>query len=271
MPKCEQKLQETTVQEAASSKKNKKSKKTKKPINLEEKRLAPFRTECTSSIYERIIHAQQQRIYMVNRTKVNDYHEEFAILGSTGNLYTVTITHKPNCSCPDFKKGYLYKHVFFVYLKVFRLNHDSQFIYQEALLSKELRSIFANAVPDPTVLASKRVCDKYSMFTSSKLKNKTGENEKCKPIEGNCPVCYELLEEKDHNNIVWCIEGCGNNLHKDCFEQWKKSKNSDKVTCVYCHANWVDPDSEILIIEEGYINLGRAQGMNTIRGYTNYF
>ncbi|GES80708.1 hypothetical protein RCL_jg2483.t1 [Rhizophagus clarus] len=245
MPKCEQKLQETTVQEAASSKKNKKSKKTKKPINLEEKRLAPFRTECTSSIYERIIHAQQQRIYMVNRTKVNDYHEEFAILGSTGN--------------------------FFVYLKVFRLNHDSQFIYQEALLSKELRSIFANAVPDPTVLASKRVCDKYSMFTSSKLKNKTGENEKCKPIEGNCPVCYELLEEKDHNNIVWCIEGCGNNLHKDCFEQWKKSKNSDKVTCVYCHANWVDPDSEILIIEEGYINLGRAQGMNTIRGYTNYF
>jgi hypothetical protein len=48
MPKRERKLQETTVQEAASSKKNKKSKKTKKPINLEEKRLAPFRTECTA-------------------------------------------------------------------------------------------------------------------------------------------------------------------------------------------------------------------------------
>ncbi|CAB4392583.1 unnamed protein product [Rhizophagus irregularis] len=179
---------------------------------------------------------------MVNRTKVNDCHEEFAILGSTGNVYTVTITHKPNCSCPDFKKGYLCKHIFFVYLKVFRLNHDSQFIYQEALLSKKLRSIFANAVPDPTVLASKRVRDNY-----------------------------ELLEEKDHNNIVWCIEGCGNNLHKDCFEQWKKSKNGDKVTCVYCRANWVDSNSKILINEEGYINLSCAQGMYTIRGYTNYF
>ncbi|GBB86085.1 hypothetical protein RclHR1_12540001 [Rhizophagus clarus] len=187
-----------------------------------------------------MISSFQNRVHFFNQTKVNDCHEEFAILGSTGNVYTVTIIHKPNCSCPDFKKGYLCKHIFFVYLKVFRLNHDSQFIYQEVLLSKELRLIFANAVPDPTVLASKKVCDKYSTFTSSKLENKTGKNKKRKPIEGNCPVCYELLKEKDHNNIV---------------------------ICVYCHANWVDPDSEILINEEGYINLGRAQEINTIRGY----
>ncbi|UZO10259.1 uncharacterized protein OCT59_001854 [Rhizophagus irregularis] len=218
--------------EADPAKENKKSKKSKKP---EEKRLARTRTICSTPIYERIIRAEQQRLYMVNREKIDDFHEEFAVLGSTGNIYTVTIKHVPNCTCPDFGKGNLCKHIFFIYLKVFRLNRDSSFIYQKALLSKELRSIFANAAPDPTVLANQRVRDKYKTFTSGELVSDTNgnENEKRRPIEGNCPICYEPLEEKDHKNIVWCKEGCGNNLHKDCFEQWKRSKRGDKVCILF--------------------------------------
>ncbi|CAB4401159.1 unnamed protein product [Rhizophagus irregularis] len=256
--------------EADPAKENKKSKKSKKP---EEKRLARTRTICSTPIYERIIRAEQQRLYMVNREKIDDFHEEFAVLGSTGNIYTVTIKHVPNCTCPDFGKGNLCKHIFFIYLKVFRLNRDSSFIYQKALLSKELRSIFANAAPDPTVLANQRVRDKYKTFTSGELVSDTNgnENEKRRPIEGNCPICYEPLEEKDHKNIVWCKEGCGNNLHKDCFEQWKRSKRGDKVTCVYCRINWEESGSELLINEEGYVNLGDVQGMNTIRDTTSYY
>ncbi|CAB4481754.1 unnamed protein product [Rhizophagus irregularis] len=256
--------------EADPAKENKKSKKSKKP---EEKRLARTRTICSTPIYERIIRAEQQRLYMVNREKIDDFHEEFAVLGSTGNIYTVTIKHVPNCTCPDFGKGNLCKHIFFIYLKVFRLNRDSSFIYQKALLTKELRSIFANAAPDPTVLANQRVRDKYKTFTSGELVSDTNgnENEKRRPIEGNCPICYEPLEEKDHKNIVWCKEGCGNNLHKDCFEQWKRSKRGDKVTCVYCRINWEESGSELLINEEGYVNLGDVQGMNTIRDTTSYY
>lgn len=39
----------------------------------------------------------------------------FAVLGSTGNVYTVTITTQPSCSCPDFqKRGDPCKHLLFV-------------------------------------------------------------------------------------------------------------------------------------------------------------
>jgi hypothetical protein len=41
-----------------------------------------------------------------------------------------------------------------------------------------------------------------------------------------------------NENIVWCKASCGQNFHKDCFEQWKRSKNGGRVTCVYCRAEW---------------------------------
>jgi len=224
------------------------------------------------SFLERIDRAEQQRIYMVNRKVVEECRQEFAILGSTGNVYTVTITHLPNCTCPDFKKGNLCKHIIFVYLRVLRLKRDSAFIFQKALLSEELCSIFANAAPDPTIMANKNVRDKYETITSGGPFKSTSSDEKRRPIEGDCPICYELLEEKDRKDIVWCKEGCGNNLHKDCFEQWKKSKRGSKVTCVYCRGNWVENSNgpEVLLNEEGYVNLGVVQGMNTQRDTTSY-
>jgi hypothetical protein len=38
--------------------------------------------------------------------------------------------------------------------------------------------------------------------------------------------------------LVWCKASCGQNFHKDCFEQWKMSKHGGRVTCVYCRAQW---------------------------------
>lgn len=31
---------------------------------------------------------------------------------------------------------------------------------------------------------------------------------------------------------------CGQNFHKQCFEQWKRSKHGARVTCVYCRTEW---------------------------------
>ncbi|CAB4478251.1 unnamed protein product [Rhizophagus irregularis] len=128
--------------EARPAKKKKKSKKSKV-----EKRLARFKTCCSLLNRERMIRAEQQRIYLIERNKINDLREKFVIVGPAGNVYTVTIAHLPDCNCPDFTKGFLCKHIFFVYLKVLGVNRDSTLIYQKALLSKELRSIFTNARP----------------------------------------------------------------------------------------------------------------------------
>ncbi|CAB4415287.1 unnamed protein product [Rhizophagus irregularis] len=125
--------------EARPAKKKKKSKKSKA-----EKRLARFKTCCSLLNRKRMIRAEQQRIYLIERNKINDLREKFVIVGPAGNVYTVTIAHLPDCNCPDFMKGFLCKHIFFVYLKVLGVNRDSTLIYQKALLSKELRSIFTS-------------------------------------------------------------------------------------------------------------------------------
>ncbi|CAB4376157.1 unnamed protein product [Rhizophagus irregularis] len=242
--------------EARPAKKKKKSRKSKA-----EKRLARFKTCCSLRYRERMIRAEQQRIYLIERNKITDLREKFVIVGPTGNVYTVTIAHLPDCTCPDFMKGFICKHIFFVYLKVLGVNRDSTLIYQKALLSKELRSIFTNARPSPTVMALRKIRDRYKKFTSSNVNE--NENEKRRPIEGNCPICYDSLEEKDRDKIVWCRQGCGNNLHKDCFEQWKRSRYGGRVTCVYCRVNWVEP--EVYITNDGYINLGNVQRSGSIQ------
>ncbi|CAG8610655.1 16358_t:CDS:2 [Funneliformis caledonium] len=218
---------------------------------LVEKRLARFRHVCPAPIHDRIYRAESQRMYMVSRSTIDELKQEFAILGSTGNI--------------------------FVYLRVLRLKRESPYIYQKALLSEELLSIFANAAPDPTILASQKVREHYKVLTTGESSQSSAESstdEKRRPIEGDCPICYEPLEEKDRDNIVWCQEGCGNNLHKDCFEQWKKSKRggSGKVTCVYCRGEWVEDSTASengLVNEEGYVNFGGIQGMSNIRGKTS--
>ncbi|RHZ59324.1 hypothetical protein Glove_364g8 [Diversispora epigaea] len=234
----------------------------------EEKRLARFRTTCSSATKDRIGRAVSQRMYMIDRTEINDLHQEFTVLGSIGNVYTVVITKVPSCSCPDFQKGNLCKHVLFIYLKVLRVDRQSNLIYQKALLSDELKSIFDNAAPDPTVLASKKVQEQYAAISSGSQPAEEA-NDKRRPIDGDCPICYESLDEKE--NLVWCKNGCGNNLHKDCFSQWKKSKSAyDKVTCVYCRIEWEEEKSGEPTNEEGYINLAEAQGMSSKRDTSTY-
>jgi hypothetical protein len=58
-----------------------------------------------------------------------------------------------------------------------------------------------------------------------------------KPIEGDCPICVFPMEAGEEE-LVWCKASCGQNFHKECFDQWKTSKNGGRVTCVYCRAEW---------------------------------
>ncbi|CAI2177286.1 691_t:CDS:2 [Funneliformis geosporum] len=238
--------------DAVVKKKKRIYKKPKPPKKPKEKRLSRFKTVCPKSIQQRICRAESERMYLISRSKINELHQEFVILGPTGNVYTIMISHMPNCTCPDFLKHKFCKHIIFVYLRVLRINRDSSHIYQNALLSEELRSIFANAAPDPTVLARYLVRKRYKEFISGDF------SQKRRPIEGDCAICYEPLEEIDRNQIVWCQKSCGNNLHKECFGQWKKLKQREKakVTCIYCRGDWMEDPTKMSISKDGYVNFG---------------
>ncbi|RHZ72125.1 hypothetical protein Glove_246g3 [Diversispora epigaea] len=100
---------------------------------------------------------------------------------------------------------------FFVFLKVLKMDLNSKLIYQKELQINELKIVFEN---------SPQISLVQKFFNI--------------PIDGNCPVCREPMNNNE--NLIWCQRGCGNNIHYDCFVDWKEQKG----TCVYCRTEWKD-------------------------------
>ncbi|CAI5959494.1 unnamed protein product [Closterium sp. NIES-65] len=204
----------------------------------------------------------------------------FHVLGATGNVYTVTISQQPSCTCPDYGNGNLCKHVLFVLLRVLHVDEEDPRVWQRSLLSTELnelldridaleRTTLAVAEEGEEILASPAVREQFARIaggqpgsgalglTDLNSRNEggsqaavggTGQRPKQRPIEGDCPICYEPLGGagagkrgggKPAEAVVFC-QRCGNNVHSDCFSRWKAAKRGGMVTCVWCRAPWGD-------------------------------
>ncbi|TVY86831.1 hypothetical protein LAWI1_G005895 [Lachnellula willkommii] len=129
----------------------------------------------------------------------------------------------------DRKKGQKCKHI--KYALIIILKAPAHLCYQVAFLSNELESIFANApvTRAPELDHKHDHADDESMYAGKR-----------KPIEGECPICVFDMEPGE--DIVWCKAACGQNFHKECFEQWRRSKHGGKVTCVYCRTEWQEDE-----------------------------
>ncbi|KAI5209393.1 hypothetical protein E4T39_00699 [Aureobasidium subglaciale] len=237
----------------------------------EEKRLRKYRTQAPQK-YAAVVHrATTQRMVVIDRRRAaNDvcsHHpsrcmsEEVDLAGSTGNVYTVKITHVPECTCPDFRinRNPQCKHILYVLLKILKVPEPLN--YQAAFLTPELDEIFDHAGPLPT--------------ETIQAEDKDGKR---KPVEGDCPICCEELSQETEA-IVWCQAACGNNLHKTCFDQWAATKGHGRVTCPYCRTQWqstVDGSTLKGMAKtghknrDGYVNVADQVGMSTRRDYSTY-
>ncbi|RHZ59136.1 hypothetical protein Glove_365g255 [Diversispora epigaea] len=196
----------------------------KKP--KKEKREARFKQVCNKHTKNRIERAMNEHMYLIDRKEISETRREYTILGPAGSVYTIIITNTLSCNCPDFLKGFQCKHILFVLLKVLKVDRTSKLIYQKALKTKELESIFVNS---PKInLPSKRFINELEETIISKKKRRK--------IGDKCPVCFDAMETRE--DLVWCQTGCGNNIHKDCFDRWKQTV--PVVTCVVCRAVWKD-------------------------------
>lgn len=234
----------------------------------EEKRLRRFRPRPPQSYLEVKERALTQRLTVLSRERcgTDDVPEEKVIVaGSTGNVYTVSICLVPSCDCPHAKKGNQCKHIIYVMLRVQKA--QEHFAYQLALTTSELREIIKNAPPIPGVETD-----------GKDGSEKEGEDTNRKPIEGECPICYDELDDKEA--IVYCKAGCGNNVHKDCMQKWVAISRG-KATCPYCRAKW-DEDTGfegklgsvdtkgLERNEDGYINVAGQLGLSGERDYSTY-
>ena len=73
----------------------------------------------THAPHDRIARALNQRLYLIEQEE-EDSGRKYAVLGSTGNVYTVKVGPLVSCDCPDAAKGNVCKHQLFVMLKVLR-------------------------------------------------------------------------------------------------------------------------------------------------------
>jgi len=227
----------------------------------EEKRLKPFRAKAPQTFLTKLERAQTQRMVVISRTRHNrgqDLHEDIDIVGTTGNIYTVTIGRLPSCTCPDHQKGNECKHKVYALHTVLKAPPELQ--YQRAFLTSEVKEIFAAAPPIPH--ASKNSDEEY--------------DGKRKPVEGECPICY-MDFDPDQNELVWCKAACGNNMHKECFDQWAASQRGQQVRCVYCRTPWQADKTDIDSIvkagtegDDGYVNVAEQFGIDRERDWSTY-
>ncbi|KAH6674613.1 hypothetical protein B0J14DRAFT_479942 [Halenospora varia] len=233
----------------------------------EEKRLKRFRAKPPVSYNERLLRARTQRMFLIDRNRTTskvDTHEEevFDIAGTTGNVYQVTVSKVPSCTCPDNGKGNQCKHIIYVMVNI--LKAPPHLAYQLALLTTELTEIFANAPVTPQA-------------GSEEAATSTDTGGKRKPIEGDCPVCVMEFDESDKSeDIIWCKAACGNNIHRHCFEQWAKSKPGE-VKCVYCRTPWKGDEESVKKImkggkvgADGYVNVAGELGISGQRDMSTY-
>ncbi|KAJ3291206.1 hypothetical protein HK104_006266 [Borealophlyctis nickersoniae] len=178
----------------------------------EEKRLRRERKIPNIGITERIKRATTQRLFLIDRTMEGPYHEEYRVLGSTGNVYVVDIQQIPSCNCPDHLKGNLCKHILFVMLKVLRCPPDDHRIYQSALLTKELADLFERG----------RQISSAILANASVRKAVTGSSDDDTPQrrdvseDDTCQICFEDFDAKEFESgaLDYCRAQCGKNFHK---------------------------------------------------------
>ncbi|KAI9057869.1 hypothetical protein FKP32DRAFT_1597826 [Trametes sanguinea] len=242
-----------------------------------EKRGAIFKKACPQNIIERVRRVMEQRFFMVDRRREgNELREEFSVLGSTGNVYTVVIDKKPSCNCPDALKGNHCKHILFVFLKVLQVSQKSGYWYQKALLTSELEDIFANAPRTPAAIAHDRIRNAYAQATGKAIAStsQTSTKKRLPEEDDDCPVCYEKMHGVAESLLTFC-EKCGNGLHLECFRNWAKMANGG-VTCVFCRAKWIAPpiagaSKSSGRLSEGYLNLADVAGVSPVRDTSSYY
>lgn len=63
--------------------------------------------------------------------------------------------------------------------------------------------------------------------------------------DDSCPICMESLDSG--GSLVWCREGCGNNVHRHCMLVWSKHRATAEragaaagggLSCPMCRATW---------------------------------
>eukprot|EP00884_Botryococcus_braunii_P021169 jgi/Botrbrau1/7736/Bobra.0159s0166.1 len=267
----------STNEEENKSKKGKKpSAKGSEPKRVDEQgRSVRYRTAPTNAVRDRMARAlpgSGHRMFLLDRktvvacsTSPSGPVEEFAVLGATGNVYTVTIGCHPQCTCPDYARhpeARPCKHIAYVLIRVLRLPINQPEVWQKVLLPAEAEMVLSGQLSEraeENVLADRSVRDAYRKAVQPT--DLSSPESIQRHVEGDCPICYDEMHSEataKEEEVVFCTS-CGNNVHVECFRRWVTSKRQHgaEVTCVWCRAPWssTNQGEAIRSGSQAYLNL----------------
>ncbi|PUZ60320.1 hypothetical protein GQ55_4G114300 [Panicum hallii var. hallii] len=219
----------------------------------------------TRRVANRIIRALQHQLRLLHRAGA-----EFFVLGATGNVYTVTLSTAPACTCPD--PAVPCKHILFILLRVLGLSLDEACVWRQTLRPCQVARLVATPT-HPDVLAGARAREKFHQLWSARpagSKAADGRQDAAssgRPLDGAaCPVCLEEMapapDPAPAPQAILTCRTCRNAVHAECFARWKRSRARRAATCVVCRSRWRQPNREQE--QEQYMNL--AAYMNDVDG-----
>ena len=171
---------------------------------------------------QRIERCYTDNIYLIESLPPEEefpFKRKYLIMGNSGRTYRVTISNRPNCTCPDYiNRANRCKHIYFVLIRIMQISNYTDREYSD----EELLEMFENI---PHVARN-------LMYGGEKPSEEKEVNQKFD--KGDiCPICLDPLE--NGKELDYCKYSCGKTIHKKCFSMWEKSKGG---ICVFCRAKW---------------------------------
>lgn len=195
-------------------------------------------------ITDRIVRAIRHNLLLLHR-----YDSSFFVLGATANVYTVTLSSTPSCTCPDRLAPC--KHILFVLLRVLGVSMDDPCIRRQTLRPCQLDRLLST----PSLPGSMAGLSLRQMFHRHFYQSKSGPT--VRPVihieEGTvCPICLEEMGTgvSSDQRVVSCGT-CRNPIHEECLLKWKRSRGRRPGICAICRARWRGRADQ-----EKYVNLG---------------
>ncbi|XP_023521856.1 uncharacterized protein LOC111785706 [Cucurbita pepo subsp. pepo] len=200
-------------------------------------RLHLHRFKPSQAVADRIVRALHHHLHLLYRSNSN-----FFVLGATGNVYIVSLSSTPSCTCPD--RITPCKHILFIYIRALGMSLDDVCLRRRTLRPCQLNRLLAA----PIILESLAEIGIRRIFHQQFFQVKERGSSANVVEEGTaCPVCLDDMKKNDR--VVACST-CRNLVHEDCFSRWKRSKGRRRVSCVVCRARWKETTDQ-----QKYLNL----------------
>ncbi|RID42322.1 hypothetical protein BRARA_J02214 [Brassica rapa] len=201
-------------------------------------------------VEDRIIRALRHRLRLLSRPNDATFH----VLGATCNVYTVTLTATPTCTCPDRKKPC--KHILFVLIRVLGIPLDDKCLRQRKLRPCLLYRL-VSAPTRPDCLASFHLQQRFLQLFATVNSHYGNTNSSSTPAPENevedeaatCPICLDDINviksvngehvggEESERAVVKC-RVCKNKVHDECMLKWRASRGRRPAICVVCRSRW---------------------------------